>query len=137
MRASSEYTAPSQSKSTARENGKPRSWAFFSDLTGSKSIIIILLYTQKNKSQACVKENLSVEVASSQLGRQVLGPKMGIALQHLEILMTGDAGHFHYPKGAEFKKPTGCLVAQIVKIEVLDSGLVADTLKCLGDSVGA
>ena len=62
---------------------------------------------------------------------------MGVPLQHFEILVTGDAGHFHYPQGAEFKKPTGCFMAQIVEIEAFNSGSLADTIKGLGDSIGS
>jgi hypothetical protein len=62
---------------------------------------------------------------------------MGIPLQHFEILVAGNAGHFHYPEGAELKKATGCLVAQIVEIEAFNFGSLTDTIKGLGDSIGS
>jgi hypothetical protein len=72
----------------------------------------------------------------TQLHGYIFSPKMSIPFQHLEILMAGDAGYFHYSQSAEFKKAACGLVAQIVETESFDTGPLAHSIKGLGYAVG-
>jgi hypothetical protein len=57
---------------------------------------------------------------------------MRIALEHLHGLVAGNRGDFHIAQVGVLEKPAGCLVSQIVKVQIGDNYVLA----CFGKRVG-
>ena len=77
---------------------------------------------------------LAIIHPSPQHLRQVLGPQMSIAFQHLQSLVTGDGRYLHGVQ-ALLKEAAGGLMPEIVKAQVLNGGAFADAVEGLCDAI--
>ena len=83
----------------------------------------------------CVIRSTVSFILLPQLPRQILRLQVCVPAQHTQILVAGDAGHFHDVE-AFLEQPGGGLVTQVVKVQIPDAGAVCRAPECAFDRFG-